>query len=916
MPKRKPHQKTTSEEESKAQSHLTIKQDLEASLMSSTDSRVVPAAGSEHPPTTGGSMNVAYVFKHISSFPFSYPLGFIIRLTAQSSAFYTGQGWRSYQNYIGARIFYPEYSTEIKSALINSTRVRGVMQSLYAKRAQEIQLKYPPLPADASVKQLKKREADLRKALQGAQVELYVVLNRMIERMIADMDSLRVVKFMGFLTNNLLVRMYHQGIHVRQQEFAELKRWADYAEKTKTSLIFLPCHKSHVDYLVISYIFYRLGVALPHIAAGDNLQMPIVGTLLKMCGAFFIRRVWGDDPLYNGVMREYVELLLNRGHNLEFFIEGTRSRIGKLLQPKFGILKIIQEAILAGRVKDAIIVPMSIGYDKVIETGTYVEELLGSEKAKESLVGLMGSVNLLAFKWGRIDVRFSKPYSLKEYLDTQITRRGSGFNPKENTGHRQLLLQNLGFQVLADINRVSVVMPTALVGTVLLTLRGRGVGRGELIRKVNWLSENVRLKNGQVADFGGMSTGWVVDRAVQVLRDLVGERRDLLEKVYYPVKRFELSFYRNQVIHLFVEEAILSIAMYATIKAGGPIPAQKILIHPTLEGDVSYLSALLKSEFIYGPSGLRENLERNIQHLSALGVLDVEIEMDTQSSTPTGRRFVTLSSEERRRGRENFDFYCFLLWPFLETYWLSAVSCFILVPPLTAPKSLKWVEEKVFMEKAQHFGKTLYYEGDLSYLEAVNKETMKNAVLRLRDMGVLLYKKSTPSQTPPSNPALLDGWTPSPSKEGLVNWVALHPDYAPAKEMPAPVVEVDVGVPSKEAESQSFALRHNNYKTVVGIPTSANPTSAARHSDVEKVAPQEETLSNSQFEAWAQYQPEGKLWDLCESIGRFRREGKNRRDTSTVAARVLRLAMVTGVLVSERRRGFLGKKKVAGEAKL
>jgi glycerol-3-phosphate O-acyltransferase len=88
----------------------------------------------------------------------------------------------------------------------------------------------------------------------------------------------------------------------------QLKKWADYAEQNKVSLIFLPCHKSHVDYLVISYIFYRLGMALPHIAAGDNLNMPIVGTLLKMSGAFFIRRVWGDDLLYNTIMREYIEV--------------------------------------------------------------------------------------------------------------------------------------------------------------------------------------------------------------------------------------------------------------------------------------------------------------------------------------------------------------------------------------------------------------------------------------------------------------------------------------------------------------------------------------------------------------------------------------------------------------------------------
>jgi hypothetical protein len=189
-----------------------------------------------------------------------------------------------------------------------------------------------------------------------------------------------------------------------------------------------------------------------------------------------------------------------------------------------------------------------------------------------------------------------------------------------------------------------------------------------------WLRRNVSLKGGQVADFGGKSTGWVVDRAIQVLRDLIGQRNDLLEPVFYPVKRFELSFYRNQVIHLFIEEckghsrcskkifatdffpfsvAILSTALYATVKAGGPVHNQKILIYPKLESDVSFLSALLKSEFIYGPGGLRENLTRTINHLTDLDVLSVEDEM-SEEGTPSGRQFVTLSAEERRIGRETF----------------------------------------------------------------------------------------------------------------------------------------------------------------------------------------------------------------------------------------------------------------------
>lgn len=130
--------------------------------------------------------------------------------------------------------------------------------------------------------------------------------------------------------------MYHQGIHIKESEFLELRRVAEYCAEKKYSMVILPCHKSHIDYLVISYIFFRMGLALPHIAAGDNLDMPVVGKALKGAGAFFIRRSWADDQLYTSIVQEYVQELLEGGYNIECFIEGTRSRTGKLLPPKLG----------------------------------------------------------------------------------------------------------------------------------------------------------------------------------------------------------------------------------------------------------------------------------------------------------------------------------------------------------------------------------------------------------------------------------------------------------------------------------------------------------------------------------------------------------------------------------------------------
>ena len=171
----------------------------------------------------------------------------------------------------------------------------------------------------------------------------------------------------------------------------------------------------------------------------------------------------------------------------------------------------------------------------------------------------------------------------------QSSPTGSLKDPQSSES-RIRLLRTLGFKVLSDINAVSVVMPTALIGTILLTLRGRGVGQTELVRRVEWLSDRVRSKGGRVAHFGGISTQVVVDRGLEVLGpSLVGVIEGLAETTYYAVDRFQLSFYRNMTIHLFISEALVSAAMYTRVKQGGGPDHQKISYNALFD-QVSFLS--------------------------------------------------------------------------------------------------------------------------------------------------------------------------------------------------------------------------------------------------------------------------------------------------------------------------------------
>lgn len=662
------------------------------------------------------------------------PLEFLREVSLHVS----GAGWRAYDDVVGQPIFYSGFSDNMKAAVLRTPLLKQRIREL-AQRRVNVEA------AQGLLGEGGERQRGSLRRLEEIEKGLQEVAENLTDGMICKMESKHFIRGAYYLATQLLTRAYHQGIHVSSEEVLRLRSVAEKAAKKKQSIIFLPCHRSHVDYVSLQLIFYRLGIALPTVVAGDNLNFPVVGSFIQHAGAMWIRRSFGDDALYTTLVQSYIDTLLQNGFNFECFIEGGRSRTGKLLSPKFGILSFLLDSVLSGRVEDAIICPVSTQYDKVIETESYISELLGQPKPKENLKDFLSASSVLSLKLGRVDVRFHEPWSLQDFIAEQRTRVSQPSNEssldRPHSIERTRLLRTLGFRVLSDINDVSVVMPTALIGTVLLTLRGRGVGKAELIRRVEWLSDRVRAKGGRVAHFAGAPTSLVVDRGLEVLGpSLVGTVDGLAETTYYAVDRFQLSFYRNMTIHLFVSESLVSAAMYTRVKQGGGPDNQRIS-YDALYDQVSFLSQLFRGEFIYPTTGLRVNLEKTLRGLEADDVVTV-------ARNATGEALsAELSATERTRGRENFDFYCFLIWPFIESTWLGAVSLMGLTPPSDAAGDT-WLDLKQTQDKAQLLGKTLYHQGDLSYFEAVNKETLKNAFQLFEEEGIIVLSKSRDSKIP------------------------------------------------------------------------------------------------------------------------------------------------------------------------
>lgn len=227
--------------------------------------------------------------------------------------------------------------------------------------------------------------------------------------------SYGVVRAFELVLNWLWNRIY-DGIEVRNFEVVEQL-------PPGVGIVYLPCHRSHIDYLLLSFLIFRQALTPPHIAAGENLNMPLIGPLLRRGGAFFLRRSFKGDPLYAAVFHEYLHLMLSRGFPIEYFIEGGRSRAGRMLAPRTGILGMTVRSFLRDHNHPLYFVPVYVGYEKLLEGSSFVKELEGKPKSGESLFGVLGTIKKLRHEFGKVHVNFGQPLNLANFLD-QNTRNG------------------------------------------------------------------------------------------------------------------------------------------------------------------------------------------------------------------------------------------------------------------------------------------------------------------------------------------------------------------------------------------------------------------------------------------------------------------------------------------------------------
>ena len=506
-----------------------------------------------------------------------------------------------------------------------------------------------------------------------------------------------------------MFRKIFDGIRYDPKAIEEIRQAA-----TKGPLVLTPCHKSHLDYLLLSYVFYKNKMAPPHIAAGVNLSFFPMGTIFRHSGAFFMRRTFRGLKLYPTVFKQYIKTIVSEGYTIEFFIEGGRSRTGKVTFPKLGFLSYITEAIEEGYNTDAVFVPISINYDRILEESSYVQELKGKEKEKESVVSMMQSSKLLNRKYGMVYINFNKAFTMKEIKEK--------LNPVN-------LPEAVAMNIVRRINDVVTITPFSLTTTAILMSSVKGFSR-EMVKhnfeslydyceyKGYRLSETLKDRDNfdEIIDY--VIQSFKEDKILESLK-VVGEGKKIetMPDMYVlpEENRPRMIFYKNSIIHYFLPLTFSSLALRIMNKKGETS-------FDSFRSEYVYIRDLFMKEFIY-PESMLEDVMQSIQ--------DAIEYMQRKDFATINKNSIAINADREKDAQ--LRFFGRILQEYLESYY---VVCSTLLP-----KKRVQIQKKDLLTEIRKNGVKMYHTGEIMLSESLSLPNYTNALSLLRSEKALSEKQ-------------------------------------------------------------------------------------------------------------------------------------------------------------------------------
>ncbi|XP_056873243.1 dihydroxyacetone phosphate acyltransferase [Takifugu flavidus] len=568
------------------------------------------------------------------------------------------------------------------------------------------------------------------RATEDVQEEASAILEEM-----AQCLQLSTVRFFAFTLSKIFKTLF-RSICVNEDGIQRLQQAIQ-----EHPVVLLPSHRSYMDFLLMSYILYTYDLPLPVIAAGmDFMGMKFVGEMLRMSGAFFIRRSFGGDKLYWSVFSEYVRTMLKNGFApVEFFLEGTRSRTSKCLTPKLGLLNIVMEPFFKGELFDVCLVPVSISYERVLEETLYARELLGVPKPKESTSGLFKARKILSEDYGSIHVYFGQPVSVRSLAEGRVNRCQFSLVPRHIPRRPSEDIQNFvndsAYRLLRAQEDNMVLKPWVLLASLLLqdhhqklTVGQRpGLRLDELTARAVWLRDVSRQYGAFLHWPDHLPPAGVVSSSLALHPGLVRLHGDRVQLTLEPggeagsgeevllkqaVVLLSCASYRNQCLHVFIRPALLALAL----RAASSNQKEEIF------NSFSFLRNVFSNEFLLCPGAAVQDFEEACFLLLKTGALQV-----------SARELLV-----PEKGRRTLHFLSSMLDPFLQGY---QVTCRFL-----CEDSTKIVTEQQFIPAVRKFIMRQLLSGTLKYAELLSSDLQKNILAALVRLGAVSKIKG-PEQT-------------------------------------------------------------------------------------------------------------------------------------------------------------------------
>ena len=503
-----------------------------------------------------------------------------------------------------------------------------------------------------------------------------------------------------------------EGIITDKKGLAQVKM-----RSKQAPLVLVPCHKSHLDYLILSYTFKKNNMPCPHIAAGRNLSFWPMGTMLRGGGAFFMRRTFKGAKLYSRVFFEYMQKLLSEGFNLELFLEGTRSRTGKLLPPKVGLISMLVDACRQGACEDLQFVPVYFGYDRVLEEDAYLHEVEGGAKESENLNQLIKARRFLKRRYGKVYVNFHEPISLTELVEKQ----GYDFKSMTDDEH-SAFCDDLGHRIINSINDVSIATPYGVVASAVLNSMKKRFTFAQISEEIKvftdhldaqkvWLSDS--LGENRERSFESVMESYVKRKFLECSVECKGPLDPNTTFNLDESKRPVLDYYKNNCIIHFIPAGMTALA----IKELNRFEFHSAELFDTY----NQLADLFDREFAF-------DREYSVEHMVRK---ELKAFIDTGIIVPHNAKPDTY--EVTAEGLRRLKLFSRFLQCYLESY-LVAIN---VMESKKAPK----LDVKGLVKKCQTYGRRMIKSSEIELSEALSDITFKNAVICFLDRDALDEEK-------------------------------------------------------------------------------------------------------------------------------------------------------------------------------